>query len=192
MNPDAVQEQTDPFAQVFSENNFKNMLLNDMNSTGGKNVNTLITVAGILNPALDASNKPSALQQKTGQQLSFAQARLNQLGKLFETSGAGRGRIPGFLANIAGAAGFNNPVSVYNRNRASAGSILARALGEVGTLTDRDIQRVVSTLPRTIDNPEEAQASLNQIQTLLEQMKQINQTAPSTNSNFDLSTLLQG
>lgn len=83
-----------------------------------------------------------------------------------------KGRISGFIQAGRSAAGLAPKVNQFQSLRQTVSSKLARALGEVGVLTNQDIQRVLAALPDITDTTEERQLKKDTFTTLLKQTKQ--------------------
>ena len=96
---------------------------------------------------------------------------LNQLYALYKKAGGSQGIIggtfTGAMNNITGGA-YNTDVATYDQTRALTSSLLARALGEKGTLSDTDRKYINDNLPKMTDDPAVAEKKFNAIYQLLE------------------------
>lgn len=81
-------------------------------------------------------------------------------------------RARGAVRIAAAAAGLDNDVRLMRRQIAFLGN-LARGLGgEVGVLTDRDIDRINAIMPKPTDSKSEALDAINEIQAIFDGAKQ--------------------
>jgi hypothetical protein len=96
---------------------------------------------------------------------------LNQLYSMYKQMGGSQGVIGGNITNLlndlSGGA-YNADVSTYNQTRALTSSLLARALGEKGTLSDTDRKYINDNLPKVTDAPEVAEKKFRAIYQMLE------------------------
>lgn len=96
---------------------------------------------------------------------------LNQLYGLYKQMGGSQGVIGGNVTNLlndlSGGA-YNSDVATYNQTRALTSSLLARALGEKGTLSDTDRKYINDNLPKITDAPEVAEKKFREIYTMLQ------------------------
>lgn len=96
---------------------------------------------------------------------------LNQLYGLYKQMGGSQGVIGGNVTNLlndlSGGA-YNSDVATYNQTRALTSSLLARALGEKGTLSDTDRKYINDNLPKITDAPEVAEKKFRAIYTMLQ------------------------
>lgn len=76
-------------------------------------------------------------------------------------------RISGIFKNIAGDIGLNPEAATYEDTRQGFASRIARALGETGTLNDKDIERAINLLPKLSDSTREAQVKLEQLRGII-------------------------
>lgn len=137
--------------------------------------------------------KLSMTQQKGLLQAQNAASLVDQLEGAYQELGGGQGRLGGGLRSVAAAAGFDNPVDYYNQVRESTAAILARAFGEVGTMTDADIKRAVARLPKVTDTPEVANRKLQDIKQLIGSVYQNTlQTGGSAGGNLEEALLTAG
>lgn len=125
--------------------------------------------------------KLSSAAQKQVLAITNAGTVVDRLEKAFSDVGGGQGRIGGTLSTIAGKAGLNNKVDFFNQIRDAATAQIARALGEVGTLTDQDIKRAVGNIPKVSDTPEVAKMKIQSLKEMLGTMVQNAYSAPTTN-----------
>lgn len=96
---------------------------------------------------------------------------LNQLYSMYKQMGGAQGIVGGNVTNalntITGGA-YNADVSTYNQTRALTSSLLARALGEKGTLSDTDRKYINDNLPKVTDAPEVAEKKFRAIYNMLQ------------------------
>lgn len=160
------------------------LMMQDLATTGGENITALKTILEIGQMTAGTGGAElSAAQQKSLSQFQSAEAVLDELMSNFQAAGGAQGRVGGTLASALGTIGFNDEVSVFNQRREAAMSLLARALGEVGVLTDQDIQRALGNIPKITDNPGEAAAKIQSIKNLLADLQGIAMSNPTATSN---------
>lgn len=103
--------------------------------------------------------------------LSAGMNILNQLYTLYKRAGGGQGsvggRVTGVLNAVSGGA-YNTDVATFEQTRALTSSLLSRALGEKGTLSDTDRKYINDNLPSITDDPTVAEKKFNAIYQLLE------------------------
>ena len=106
--------------------------------------------------------------------LSAGMNILNQLYTLYKRAGGGQGsvggRVTGVLNAVSGGA-YNSDVATFEQTRALTSSLLSRALGEKGTLSDTDRKYINDNLPSITDDPTVAEKKFNAIYALLEAAK---------------------
>lgn len=103
------------------------------------------------------------------------QAGLNTLNTLlqsYERGGGGQGIIGGTLTNLLNTAtggAYNSSAQTYATQARGAAAQIIKALGESGTLSDRDIQAAMDMLPKNTDTDKVAQEKIANLMTLLGQ-----------------------
>lgn len=124
-------------------------------------------------------------QQKGVLAMQNATAQVNQLEQLFNEVGGAQGRLGGAASGLLGRVGANE-TQTYRQKRAGAATLIARALGESGTMTDQDIKRAVDQIPDITDTGQEAQIKWDTIRQILNQVGQntLNLGGSSTNGNL--------
>jgi hypothetical protein len=109
-------------------------------------------VASLL-PEEKASSKEDA-------KLANAATTLDQLEGLFGKAGGGQGLL-GFGSKALAGARLSPDVEAYGNLRKSAAVSLARAFGEVGALSNQDIEMYAKMLPDVTSSPEAAQVQFD-------------------------------
>lgn len=113
----------------------------------------------------------SASTESSSSTMSQGMNILNQLYSMYKQMGGAQGVVGGNITNalntITGGA-YNADVSTYNQTRALTSSLLARALGEKGTLSDTDRKYINDNLPKVTDAPEVAEKKFKAIYTMLQ------------------------
>lgn len=148
-----------------------------------KNQSDYITLFKLLNPAPSASSV--AAQQKAGLASANAQDTLGTIENSFNNAGGGQGKVGGFLANITGKLGLNSNAATYNDTATALGASLYKALGNTGTISDKDQQLIAKLIPKTTDTQTTAEAKIDQLKSLLQQAQQNSQNAGAL---FDTSS----
>lgn len=119
----------------------------------------------ISNEQKNASSSSSSSSMSQGLNI------LNQLYGLYQQMGGSQGIVGGNVTNalntISGGA-YNSDVATYNQTRALTSSMLARALGEKGTLSDADRKYINDNLPKVTDDPTVAEKKFKAIYSMLQ------------------------
>lgn len=97
---------------------------------------------------------------------------LNTLLQSYERGGGGQGIIGGTLTNLLNTAtggAYNSSAQTYATQARGAAAQIIKALGESGTLSDRDIQAAMDMLPKNTDTEQVAKEKISNLMTLLGQ-----------------------
>ncbi len=97
---------------------------------------------------------------------------LNTLLQSYERGGGGQGIIGGTLTNLLNTAtggAYNASAQTYATQARGAAAQIIKALGESGTLSDRDIQAAMDMLPKNTDTDKVAKEKVANLMTLLGQ-----------------------
>lgn len=116
--------------------------------------------------------KSSSSKDKTAQKKEAGLSTLNTLLKSYERGGGGQGIVGGTLTNLLNSAtggAYNSSAQTYATQSRGAATQIIKALGESGTLSDRDIQAAMDMLPKNTDSKQVAQEKINNLMTLLKQ-----------------------
>lgn len=152
---------------IYSREAVAQDIQNDLAATGGANMDKYITLYNFLNP--EASTKMTAAEQKQATATAQSNAILNELESGLGSIGGGRG-ISAYLTkagNVLSGGAVDPTLATYDALRAGITSKLARSLGEVGTLTDQDIQRALNLIPSSTDSSETAAMKMSQLRDLI-------------------------
>lgn len=168
----AEQEANDPF----SETNMKQIIAQDLAQTGGKNISSLLKVYETLGAGKSSDDKKLSASQKTAViKSNSADAILDsiqsQVGDIGLQDNGVLARILGKGNEVAGNVGLNQNAKVYSDTSRGMASQLAKALGESGNLSDQDIQRAISLIPKLTDSKYEANQKLGQIRGIINTIK---------------------
>lgn len=90
----------------------------------------------------------------------------------YERGGGGQGIVGGTLTNLLNTAtggAYNSSAQTYATQARGAAAQIIKALGESGTLSDRDIQAAIDMLPKNTDTDAVAQEKISNLMTLLGQ-----------------------
>lgn len=131
-------------------------------------------------------------QQKGVLAMQNATSQVQQLEQLYNQAGGGQGRLGGTVSGLLGKVGVNAEAQAYRQKRAGAATLIARALGETGTMTDQDITRAVNQIPDITDTPQEAQIKWGAIRQILSQIGQNTSTLNSAPTSNSLLTQMNG
>lgn len=153
---------------------------------------TLMGMASTVTDLTGASSKLSTTQQKGVLSMQNALAQVNQLEGLYGQAGGGQGRVGGAVSGLLGKVGANATAQAYRQKRAGAATLIARALGESGTMTDQDIKRAVDQIPDITDTPQEAEIKWGALRQILSQVGQNTLALPGASGNDSLLSQLNG
>lgn len=95
---------------------------------------------------------------------------LQTLLQSYERGGGGQGIVGGTLTNLLNTAtggAYNSSAQTYATQARGAAAQIIKALGESGTLSDRDIQAAMDMLPKNTDNEAVAREKISNLMTLL-------------------------
>lgn len=134
-------------------------------TNAAKQIASLMEVLGNRISRVEKTTESSSSTMSAGMNI------LNQLYSMYKQMGGAQGVVGGNITNaintITGGA-YNADVSTYNQTRALTSSLLARALGEKGTLSDTDRKYINDNLPKVTDAPEVAEKKFKAIYTMLQ------------------------
>lgn len=163
----ALAEEEGTKGEAIPRENFAAAMMYDMATTGGKNLVKIKTLYDFMNP--QSSLPASVMTQIAGSKA--AEGIVNELQESIDEVGlASTGvvaRGSGFMRRVGAAIGLDPKMREYLALRDAVSSRLARALGEVGTLTDQDIKRATALIPQPEDSYEEASMKLSQLKKLI-------------------------
>lgn len=115
----------------------------------------------------------TAAKSKGAAQAENAAIMMNKLNTLYETGGGAQGPM-GALSGLLNKASFgalNPEQAAYEDMLQAAAVAVARANGEVGVLSNQDIENYRKMLPTFSDNPKQAQLKLQTIMSGLQGME---------------------
>lgn len=95
---------------------------------------------------------------------------LQTLLQSYERGGGGQGIVGGTLTNLLNTAtggAYNSSAQTYATQARGAAAQIIKALGESGTLSDRDIQAAMDMLPKNTDTEDVAREKISNLMTLL-------------------------
>lgn len=134
------------------------------------------TAYKIYAPVAETASPASSLnatQQGNLAKLESAGTAINQLEQLYNQAGGAQGRLGGSLAQFGGALGINSGASVYENAARGLINQIAAAVGKTDSLnTEGEVQRALDLVPKITDTPEEAQAKLQSLRSMLNANKQ--------------------
>ena len=138
------------------------------------------TAYKIYAPVAETANPASSLnatQQGNLAKLESAGTAINQLEQLYNQAGGAQGRLGGSLAQFGGALGINSGASAYENAARGLINQIAAAVGKTDSLnTEGEVQRALDLVPKITDTPEEAQAKLQSLRSMLNANKQTYQS----------------
>lgn len=133
-----------------------------------KNAATYISIY----KALNDGSKASATQQKAITGAKNAESALSSIESSFNAAGGGQGPLAGAATNLFGHLGLNSNAATYNDTAVSLAASLYKALGNTGTISDKDQQFITSLIPKTTDTDATARSKISQLETLLQAAQQ--------------------
>lgn len=143
-------------------------------------------------PADATTAKESITAQKAAVGIQQAENSLNQLEAMSKKVNTGEGLfgvVTGTLNKAGGAVGLNPDAAAFNAQAKLIGTGIARALGQSGALSDRDMQNIQESIPTAYDNRETAMAKINSLRQLLQANAQ---SAQSIYGGGSLSSVFGG
>lgn len=156
---------------AISEEDINAAILADIQETGGKNVEAIQMIAELFGPKNETANL-GAVERRGVAGAETAQSIVDELEGLFQQAGGAKGRIGGTVAKGAGLAGLDSQTQAFANARGGYLARIVRAMGEVGTLNEGDIQRAIKLIPDITATPEEAAIGFESIRRILEESKQ--------------------
>lgn len=128
------------------------------------------TMVGMLD---DKEAAAADATEKTGGKAQNAMTAMNNLMAIYEQGGGAQGPL-GALSGLLNKASFgtmNPSQAAYEDMLQAAAVAVARANGEVGVLSNQDIENYRKMLPTFSDNPQQAQIKLQTIMSGLQSME---------------------
>lgn len=126
------------------------------------------------------AGKPSAAQQKNQLAIKNAQSTLSQIKDNFSKAGGGQGNIGGTLATLAGKLNLNSGAGSYNDQATALAAGLYKALGNTGTISDKDQQLIAKLIPKLTDSPEKANSKIASLENLLQMAQENSSVGPDS------------
>lgn len=138
------------------------------------------TAYKIYAPVAETASPASSLnatQQGNLAKLESAGTAINQLEQLYNQAGGAQGRLGGSLAQFGGALGINSGASAYENAARGLINQISAAVGKTDSLnTEGEVQRALDLVPKITDTPEEAQAKLQSLRSMLNANRQTYQS----------------
>lgn len=109
-------------------------------------------------------------KDESAQKRAAGMRTLQTLLQSYERGGGGQGIVGGTLTNLLNTAtggAYNSSAQTYATQARGAAAQIIKALGESGTLSDRDIQAAMDMLPKNTDNEAVAREKISNLMTLL-------------------------
>lgn len=133
-----------------------------------------------------SASTPSPTQLKNQSAIKNAQATLDQIKQSFKAAGGGQGKLSGTVQSLLGNSGMNSNVATYNDTATALAASLYKALGNTGTISDRDQAMIAKLIPKITDSQTTADAKVAQLENLLEQASSntsIDQASPTVTAS---------
>jgi hypothetical protein len=156
---------------VHTEEHLQLMAVNDVVATGGKNLSTVAS----LSKAIGGGSENLSQSQAAGALITRYSQYLIEEG-LATTPATGlplESRLKGGMLKLQSALGLepSGAVKAYGNAREGTMSLLAKSLGEVGTMTDQDIARARRLVPDVTMSPEEIAKNMELLMQIIEDAK---------------------
>lgn len=132
-----------------------------------------------------------ANQRKASSQVNSALSIVDQLQGLYSKAGAAQG-FKGYVTKLTSKTPINSAQKSFTDQRSGYISRIVRALGEVGTLNEGDIQRAIALIPDYTDTPESAQSKWDGLRQVLNSFKQSTLNSPQSQQQISPEVLMQG
>lgn len=161
---DIASPSDNPFDPANAQANIEKIL-----AQGGKMADVQQYLATVKTLQDLSGDKMSPTQQKAVTAAKNAKGTLQQIEDSFSAAGGGQGKVGGFLSNLTGKVGANSNVATYNDTATALAASLYKALGNTGTISDKDQQLIAKLIPKTTDTDTTAKAKLAQLENLLQQ-----------------------
>lgn len=142
---------------MYSRENAAMDIQNDLQATGGQNMDKYLKLYEFLNPE-NKGGKANATTQKALSQSANAESTLSQLEGILGKAGGAGGPIGGNISSFFGGLGMNNDAKTYNDLASGSVTQIAKALGETGAMSDSDRIAYANLIPRITDTQEVASA----------------------------------
>lgn len=168
LQADVAANQTPAADQAPTEPTIDKQTLLGLIAADPKNASTYISLYTLFNK----DSTTNSTQQKATAAAKNAQNTLTQISNSFASAGGGQGKVGGTVANIEGKLGLNSNAATYNDTATALAASLYKALGNTGTISDRDQQLIANLIPKTTDTDTTAKAKIDQLESLLQQAEQ--------------------
>lgn len=164
-------QATDQSGNIFTPDVLQKLALNDIATTGGKNLNQIATLASLFGPGGKASSGQTLTpaQQKVSDSANAATSTLDTMLEQLNSNGGAQGRVGGAVSGLLGKIGLNDTVSAYNKTKTDAAISLAQALsGSTRVPPPSTLQLLENSMPSYTDNPKEAALKVQNIKQRLQ------------------------
>ncbi len=162
---DQSSAQTAPDQGMFSPSVLQAMALHDIQTTGGKNIDKISTLANLFGPnsKLSSTPKPTTAQQKTASDMQDALSFLDTAEAQIKDLGGAKGPLNA-LGGLPLVGGFIQPkVAAYNQTKIDLATALAKALTGSARPASAVIKRFEQSLPQPTDAPAVADQKLSNL-----------------------------
>lgn len=163
---DTDQSATSASQDVFTPQVLQSLALNDIATTGGKNLSQIATLSSLFGPGGKANGDQTltATQQKVSDSANAASSTLDTMLEQLTSNGGSQGRLGGAVSGLLGKVGLNDTVSAYNKTKTDAAISLAQALsGSTRVPPPSTLKLLEDSMPSYTDNPKEAALKVQDI-----------------------------
>lgn len=162
----------EPTVGGFSRSNLENGYVAALMAGDAKSADAIGSILDIMNNNEKRMADSSGGTDDASKKRQAGMRTLNTLLQSYERGGGGQGIIGGTLTNLLNTAtggAYNSSAQTYATQARGAAAQIIKALGESGTLSDRDIQAAMDMLPKNTDTDKVAQEKISNLMTLLGQ-----------------------
>lgn len=168
---DVLGGPTEP-TSIYSRESAAKDIQNDLQATGGANMDKYLKLFEFLNPEGGAGGKTDTNTKKALAQSANAENTLSQLEGMLQSAGGAGGPVGGNIASFFGGIGMNNDAKAYNDLVNGSVTQIAKALGETGAMSDSDRKAYMNLLPKVTDTPEVAAVKFQALRDRMSTAKQ--------------------
>ena len=171
-----LQPQQEPTFGGYTRSEIENAYVAALRDNNVKAASAFGDMLSMLNTTekmnISRSKSSTSSKDKTAQKKEAGLKTLNTLLNSYERGGGGQGIVGGTLTNLLNSAtggAYNSSAQAYATQSRGAAAQIIKALGESGSLSDRDIQAAMDMLPKNTDSKQVAQEKINNLMALLKQ-----------------------
>ncbi len=168
----ADQGMDEPTVGGYSRSQLEDGYVAALMAGDAKAADAIGSIIDIMNNNEKRTADSGGTKDEAGKKREAGLRTLNTLLQSYERGGGGQGIIGGTLTNLLnGVTGgaYNSSAQTYATQARGAAAQIIKALGESGTLSDRDIQAAIDMLPQNTDTDKVAKEKISNLMALLGQ-----------------------